>query len=312
MAQIFDVMAPDGAMLQLEQRPMYRALRGEEASAVDFMVRRKDTGETWIGSYSFGPIRDGAGAIVGSVITGRDVTAERDMLAELKTSRAELRRLIASQHSAAENERKRIARELHDDLQQTLAALRLNVAAVEQQARALSKDASEAAAQALALSESAILSTRLIISGLRPQILDDLGLLDALASALADFSERNGIKSDLEVVGGADAVMSSELATCLYRITQESLQNIEKHARASLVQVTLDLSDPQQVTLRIHDDGVGIRAADLLKHQSFGVLGMEERLVAVAGTLRVVPGAVSGTTVEAVVPVSVGGVAAIA
>lgn len=267
MSQVFDVMAPDGAMLQMEQRPMYRALRGEESSAVDFMLRRKDTGETWIASYSFGPIRDGSGTIVGSVITGRDVTAERGMLAQLESSRAELRRLVASQHSAAEEERKRIARDLHDDLQQTLAALGLNVAAVERQVRALSNGASEAAAEALALSESAIRSTRLIISGLRPQILDDLGLQEALASALSYFSERHGVESDLDVIGGADAVMSAELATCLYRITQESLQNIQKHARAGFVQITLDLYDPQRVVLQIHDDGLGIRATDLLKPQ---------------------------------------------
>jgi PAS domain S-box-containing protein len=299
---MFDVMTAEGALLAIDQWPVYRALRGESCAGVDLKVRRKDSGSTWIGSYTFAPIRDEYGAITGAVLTARDVTAERAMLEELTSSRAELRRLVASQNCAAENERKRIALELHDDLQQTLAALRLNVAAVEQHLKSVSSDATAAAAEALALSESAILSTRRIISGLRPQILDDLGLLDALAATLSDFSERHGIKSDFDVVGEADAVLSAEVATCLYRITQEALQNIGKHAQASCVVCTLDLSDPHRAVLQIHDDGVGIRPADLRKRECVGVLGMDERVRCLGGNLRVMPGVVSGTTVEAVVP----------
>lgn len=94
---------------------------------------------------------------------------------QYRQSRAELRRLKASQDSAAEDERQRIARQLHDYLQPTLVALRLNVAAVEQQAGLLSSEAAESAARALAFADSAILSARLIISGLLPQVVDDLG-----------------------------------------------------------------------------------------------------------------------------------------
>jgi PAS domain S-box-containing protein len=302
----FDFTTVSGAPLPVKQRPIYRALNGDDGVGIDFKVRRKDTGETWIASYSFGPIRDEYGAITGAVITARDVTAERELLTQLKSSRSELRRLVACQNTAAEEERKRIARDLHDDLQQTLAAVRLNVAAVEQRVRSVSSDAAQAAAQALALSESAILSTRLIIAGLRPQILDDLGLLAALASTLSDFGERHGVESDFDVIGQADAALPAEAATCLYRIAQEALQNIGKHARAGCVVCTLDLSDPSRAVLQIHDDGVGIRPADLLKPNSVGVLGMDERLRAIGGTLRVMPGEVSGTTVEAMVPLPAG------
>ncbi len=311
LESLFDVMTVDGAPLSLEQRPAYRALHGGAGAGVELMVLRKDTGATWIGSYSFAPIRDEYGAVVGGVVTGRCVTTEKYAMEELESSHAQLRRLFASQRNATEDERKRIARELHDDLQQTLAALRLNVAAVELRARSLPNGASEAAAHALALSESAILSTRRIIAGLRPQILDDLGLRDALACRLSDFSERNAVECCLDVVGDVDTVMSAELATCLYRITQESLQNIEKHASATCIRVVLDLSDPRRAVLRVDDDGVGILAVDLLKAESFGVVGMRERVRAFAGTLRVMPGAVSGTTVEAVVPL-LGGAGAFA
>lgn len=297
-----DFATVSGEPLPMAQRPTFRALSGESGVGVDCKVSRKDTGETWIASYSFGPIRDEYGAITGAVITARDVTAERDLQSRLESSRTELRRLVACQHAATEEERKRIARDLHDDLQQTLAALRLNVAAVQQHVRSMSTNAAAAAAQALVLSEAAILSTRRIISGLRPQILDDLGLPDALASALSDFGKRHPVEWDLDVIGQADAVLSAEVTTCLYRVAQEALQNIGKHARAGCVVCVLDLSDPHRAVLQIHDDGLGIRPADLLKPKSVGVLGMHERVRAVGGTLRVLPGNVSGTTVDAVVP----------
>jgi PAS domain S-box-containing protein len=301
-----DFATLSGTPLPLAQRPTFRALKGESGVDVDCKVTRKDTGETWIASYSFGPIRDEYGAITGAVITGRDVTAERELLAKLHSSRAELRRLVACQHAAAEEERKRIARDIHDDLQQTLAALRLNLAAVEQYVHSMSTNAAAAASQAMVLSEAAILSTRRIIAGLRPQILDDLGLPDALAATLSDFGNRHCVEWDLDVIGMAHTALSAEVATCLFRITQEALQNIGKHARAGCVVCTLDLSDPSRAVLQIHDDGVGIRPADLLKPQSVGVLGMHERVLSVGGKLRVMPGAVSGTTVEAVVPLPAG------
>ena len=282
----FELMTPDGKPLPVDQRPMYRALRGEEGVSLEFKLRSRDTGDTWIGSYSFGPIRDASGAVVGGVSTARDVTAERDMLAALNTSRAELRRLVAGQQLAEENERKRIARELHDDLQQTLAALRLNVAAVEHQARTLSNEALVAAAQAMALIDSALLSTRRMIRGLRPQVLDDFGLLEALSPMLATFGERAAVGWCVDVRGDAYAELPEETATCLYRIAQESLQNIEKHARASAVHVLLDLSDPDRVVLQISDDGVGIQTTDFLKRQSYGLLGMEERVRALGKEAR--------------------------
>lgn len=301
-----DFATVNGAPLPLAQRPTFLALEGESGVGLDCKVTRKDTGETWIASYSFGPIKDEYGAITGAVVTARDVTVERELLAQLQSSRAELRRLVACQHAAAEEERKRIARDIHDDLQQTLAALRLNLAAVEQHVRCMSTNAAAAAAQAMALSEAAILSTRRIIAGLRPQILDDLGLPDALAATLADFGNRQRVEWDFDVIGMAHTALSAEVTTCLFRITQEALQNIGKHARASCVVCTLDLSDPHRAVLQIHDDGVGVRPADLLKPQSVGVLGMHERVLSVGGTLRVMPGAVSGTTVEAVVPLPAG------
>ncbi|OYY62964.1 MAG: hypothetical protein B7Y51_07205 [Burkholderiales bacterium 28-67-8] len=307
LMELFDVTTLDGGPVAVDQRLIPRALNGESGSGVEFRVRRKDTGESWVGSYSFSPIRNKLGAIVGAVVTGRDVTNEKDILSALKHSRAELRRLVAGQQGAAEDERKRIARELHDDLQQTLAALRLNVASLEQQSSAVSPSASQAATAALALSDCAILSTRRMISGLRPQVLDDFGLTEAITSVLRAFGDRTAVGHAMEVLGDVEAEMPSEVATCLFRILQESLQNVEKHARADHVHIQLDLSDPDQVVLQIRDDGVGIRAADFLKRQSFGVLGMEERARALGGTLKVVPGSVSGTAVEAVVPLRAGG-----
>jgi PAS domain S-box-containing protein len=303
-AAIFDLHTLAGDWVPVDHWPVYQALRGEVASAAEYRLHCKKTAQSWFGSYSFAPVRDEHGTIIGAVTTVRDVTAAKQMQAALESSRAELRRLVAGQQLAEENERKRIARELHDDLQQTLAALRLSVAAIDRQAQIDPAEVSARVASALTLAESAIQSTRRMVSGLRPQILDDFGLQEALASLLASFGDRTGIEWDLDVREGGDAELPSAIATGLFRVAQESLHNIEKHARASFVQVTLEVPAAHQVVLQLHDDGVGIRSNDLLKRQSFGVLGMEERLRAMGGTLRLTPGAESGTTLEAVVPLA--------
>lgn len=123
--QPVDVRAGDSA-----EPPIPRALRGEAAGNVVYRLRRRDTGERWIGSFSFAPIRSVTGEVIGAVVTARDITAQRRTQAELRHSHASLRRLIAAQDRVQEEERRRIARELHDDLQQTLAAIRLDLAAI--------------------------------------------------------------------------------------------------------------------------------------------------------------------------------------
>jgi len=233
----------------------------------------------------------------------RDVTELKQVQAALVRSHADLQRLVAAQNSVQEEERKRIARELHDDLQQTLAAIRIDLFAIGQRLTDEPLSVAPLLREVDDLAQAALDSTRRIVNDLRPQMLEELGLVPALEALAAQFSQRTGIACDFEEEGDADAraTYSPAITTCLFRVTQESLNNVARHSRAGKVHVRLATEADGQVVLRVHDNGDGMSADDRHKLNSFGLLGMHERVRAVGGALRIdsLPG--SGTTVEVVV-----------
>jgi PAS domain S-box-containing protein len=234
----------------------------------------------------------------------RDVTDLRMAQRELEKSQSDLRLLVAAMEDVQEQERLRISRDLHDDLQQTLAAIRMDADMLAQRASADVAIAADAA-RIDSLAASAIASIRRLISGLRPQLLDELGLVDALQALAQEFSDRHGIQCECLIESGIESKeIDSRMATCLYRVVQESLNNVRKHAAASHVAIRFELTrDGTHCRLSIHDDGRGMRPEDGDKPDSFGLMGMRERVRAVGGTLRVDASSGAGTLVEAVVPV---------
>jgi signal transduction histidine kinase len=150
------------------------------------------------------------------------------------------------------------------------------------------------------LAGSAITSSRRIVNDLRPLLLEELGLVAALQALAAQFSLRTGIAATVESGGRAlaDDAVPGPLAICLYRVAQESLNNVAKHAGAQRVQLRLLGLDDGGVMLRVTDDGRGIGDAERRKPQSFGLRGMSERVRALGGRLRVERGANGGTVVE--------------
>jgi len=235
---------------------------------------------------------------------GRDLSEPMQIQQALQQSRNDLRKLIARTQSVEEQERRRIARDLHDELQQPLAAMKMTALDIARQTRsaALLRHASEL----VALADKAIGATRRIVNDLRPPILDDLGLSAALELTASGFARHSGVQVQCETLGadGADAALPGDVANCLYRVAQESLNNIHKHAQARRVQLCVDLRRADRVLLSVSDDGKGIQTQDLRRADAFGVLGMDERLRALGGSLRVVAAAGGGTCVEAVVPLS--------
>ncbi len=297
---IIDVFTADGEPAPLQEWALPRALRGETGMNVQYGLLRKDTGERWFGSYSFAPIRAADGAIVGSVVTARDVTPWRRAQADLQASHAALQRLVAAQDRIQEEERKRIARELHDDLAQMLAMIGIQLrlasrAAVEDPSRLprLLAEANETAA-------GAIVSTRRIINDLRPRALEELGLLEALDALAVDFTRRSEVACDVAAddPSGDLSDLDPDRAACLYRVAQESLNNVAKHAQARQAHVNLSVTGGE-VTLSVGDDGAGIRPADHGKRNSFGLQGMGERVRAVGGQLRIDTAPGEGTTITA-------------
>lgn len=239
--------------------------------------------------------------------------------AELEASHAELRRLVAARDSVQEQERKRIARELHDDLQQTLAAIKMDTMAIAQQ---LPRDPARVPPMLAKIDElatGAIASTRRIVNDLRPKLLEELGLRPALEALAADVSQRSGIDCTVDAATGIDHddALSPAAAGCLYRVAQEALNNVVKHADARRVRIALnhaagpDDRQGSRVTLRIHDDGRGLTPQDRRKPHSFGLVGMHERVRAVGGTLHIDSPPGGGTVVEVVIDTAPHGATAV-
>ena len=230
----------------------------------------------------------------------RDVTEPRRLQAELEASHADLERLVTAQQRIEEEERKRIARELHDDLQQVLAAIKMDVGSIQTELAAHPARLPPLVARIDELATTAITSSRRIVNDLRPLLLEELGLGPALEALCRQFSERTGIAARVDCDEGCSApdTMPEAVAICLYRLAQESLNNAAKHSMARHVQLRLASPAAGRWALRIADDGQGLQPGDLRKPMSFGLRGMAERVRALGGTLRVngVPG--HGVVVE--------------
>lgn len=217
-----------------------------------------------------------------------------------RDARRRLRDLAGYLQDAREKERKRIAREVHDELGQTLTALKFDLSQLAKQlpqdALALRQRANEMAG----LIDHAIHTVRRVSTELRPGLLDDLGLAAAIEWQAEEFAGRTGVRTNLYLSEDVFS-LTSDVVTALFRIFQETLTNVARHAHASQVRVEL-VADPGQVTLRVRDDGRGISEREIMDPQALGLLGMRERARALGGevTIEGVPG--QGTTVTARIP----------
>lgn len=219
--------------------------------------------------------------------------------AALRSSHAQVQELAGRLITAQEEERRRLARELHDDLTQRLAVLAIETGKLEQQLPA-DAQATRAALHRITDEVGAISSDVHGISRrLHPSILDDLGLLDALRSACGRYSERHAVpvrfRSDLVVP------LPREVELGLYRVAQEALRNIAKHAEAQNIEMEIE-SDDEGVRLLIRDDGVGFFAPEAARRGGIGLASMEERIRLLAGSFVVRSRPGQGTEVEVRVP----------
>ena len=230
----------------------------------------------------------------------REMTQElRASEAKLKHSNETLRRLAAHAENIKESERKRIAREIHDDLGQNLLALRIEAEMLRLRTGERHPHLHERACRTLAQIDTTIKSVRQIINDLRPHVLD-LGLNAAVAWQITDFRRRTGIACELFEHEG-EIALSDGCATALFRILQESLTNISRHAHASSVEIHLEVQR-DKIAMTISDDGVGLPATAERKPGSFGLIGIEERVKILGGTVSITSSPGTGTTVAVTVP----------
>lgn len=238
----------------------------------------------------------------------RDITRRKQAEDALRRSREELRELSARVLEAREEEKTRIARELHDELGQLLTALKMDLAWLRERLPpgAGGPDLAGKAEQMQGVLEQTVSSTRRIAADLRPLMLDDLGLADAATWLVSDFSSRSGVRCDIRLPpDGAFDGLPGPLATAVYRALQESLTNIARHSGAKHAWVILG-HEGGDVQLEVEDDGRGIAEADLGKVRSLGLKGMRERVTYLGGTLDVARAPRGGTRVRMQIPVPAG------
>lgn len=226
----------------------------------------------------------------------RDVTARVRAEEALRRSREELRELGTAAHEAREQEKSRIARELHDELAQALTALQMDVAWLKEVPADGEDDYGRKLQRMETLLDSTVAATRRIAADLRPLVLDDLGLVAALEWVVENFTQRSGVPCEL-AISAPDLQINGAHSTAVFRIVQESLTNVAKHARASRAEVAVEQIGPE-VTIRVCDDGQGFSPQDPRKPNSFGLVGLRERVSLLGGEATIDSGPGRGTRIE--------------
>ena len=335
IGQPADVMyTPEDRALGLPARQLLKAQHEGRAHEESWHVTR--SGDRLFESGVLSPVRDADGALVGFVLIARDLTSRKRSEEELEQSRAELERRVLERTNALaysnsalereleerrraedrvrglmgrlisiqEDERRSIARDLHDHLGQQLAGIALKVEALGQTSHGAGRhEAVDAVRQALQRLDRDLDFT---IWQLRPVLPGGRTLVEVLAELVSEWSSEFGVQSEFHTRGMDAVALSAEAATNLYRITQEALNNVFKHARASQVSVLLERRD-NGATLIIEDNGVGFApqaARTAGPEQSLGLMGMEERAEFMGGRLDVESAPGKGTTVFLKFPLS--------
>ncbi len=230
-----------------------------------------------------------------------DITERKQAEAELESSRERLRNLAARLQAVREEERTTIAREIHDELGQALTGLKMDLSWIVDRLPESGDDVRERARAMLALIDIAANSVRKLSTRLRPAILDDLGLEAAIEWQASEFSAKATVECHLDLRIG-DLDLEPERATAVFRILQETLTNVARHAGANRVWVKLCQTDSELI-LAVKDDGRGISDSEVASPRSLGLIGMRERALAMGGhvEIRIEPG--GGTEVLLHMPI---------
>jgi PAS domain S-box-containing protein len=213
-----------------------------------------------------------------------------------------LRRLSAHQDARMEAERTRIAREIHDDLGAAMTGVNMQLHMALTAASDMPSAAREKIIESLKLMDTAQQSLQRVISDLRPSVLDHLGIWSGLEWLANQWQERTGLPCEIAIDPAlAECIMDDDWASALFRIVQESLTNVARHANATRADISARI-DGNKICLTIQDDGKGIEAKHLLDLESPGLLGMHERARRIGGTLRITGETGRGTRVTISLP----------
>jgi signal transduction histidine kinase len=231
----------------------------------------------------------------------------RQLLEQSRHQQEQLRHLARQILSSLEEERKKISRELHDEIAQTLTGINVHLATLSKEASVNTKGLRQTISHTQRLVEKSVNIVHRFARELRPTLLDDLGLVPALHSFMKDFTKRTGIHIRFTASAGLERLDSAK-RTVLYRVAQSALTNVAQHAQASRVKVSLrKLRDA--IRMEIHDDGKSFEVERVLfakRHKRLGLLGMRERVEMVGGNFAVESAPGKGTTIRAQIPLGNG------
>jgi len=216
----------------------------------------------------------------------------------LKESEDKLRRLAAHLISVREEERAHIAREIHDELGQVLTGLKMEVTWLAKRLR--EKPLIEKTDSMCKLIDTTVQTVRKIATGLRPEMLDDMGLIAAVGWQAKEFQKRTGIRCRAKLP--PEVKLDIDVSTTMFRIFQEILTNVARHSRATRVDMELTIAE-DKVALEVVDNGVGIADSDLNGKKSLGLLGMHERALLFGGEVKITGTPGHGTRVSVNIPI---------
>jgi signal transduction histidine kinase len=301
MAQLYcgslRLYTPDGTFVPHRHSEMAKVLRtGIEARDLEVVMERANGSRITV-LVNVVPLRNGDGELIGAMNCFQDITERQRAQEALGHAFGQLRALAGRLQCAREEERKRVARELHDHLGQALTAIKFDVSSL---IRALAPGKERESQSLLALIDETILSVGRLSNDLRPAVLDHLGLVAAVEWAAREFRRRTGMNCRLDLPPD-DIALDRELATSLFRILQETFTNVARHANATVVKVRL-AEENGSLVLEIHDDGKGISEEQVSARSSLGLLGMRERALLLGGDVAISGAPGGGTTVKVRVP----------
>ena len=277
--------------------------RGDHIEHFETVRLRRDGSRVDV-SVSVSPVKDAQGKVIGATSIARDLSERRRAAEALALSEAQLRAFAARLRSARESERTHIAREIHDELGQALTALKMDLFSLKQSVpEPLRHPLRRKTDQMAGLIDQMVDKVRTLATELRPAVLDSLGLSAAVEWAVRQFAERTGIECTLDLP--QPVRIDAERSTDVFRILQEALTNVARHARASRVDVHLRAT-LEELVLEVHDNGRGIRDREIDDPQAFGLVGMRERVLPWGGEVGVRTAPQGGTSVTVCIPLGHG------